>query len=49
MIRRRIPKGSKIGKYSKARIQEAQDWMNNYPRKILGYRTPVEVAAKGAA
>jgi IS30 family transposase len=49
MIRRRIPKGSNIGKYSKARIKDAQDWMNNYPRKILGYRTPAEVAAEGAA
>jgi IS30 family transposase len=49
MIRRRIPKGSDIGKYSKARVKEVQDRMNDYPRKILGYRTPNEVAAEAAA
>ena len=39
MIRRRIPKGDNIGRYSKARIKGVQDWMNDYPRKILGYKT----------
>jgi IS30 family transposase len=46
MIRRSIPKGSNIGRYSKVRVKEVQDWMNNYPRKILGYKTPNEVAAE---
>jgi IS30 family transposase len=49
MIRRRIPKGSNMGRYSKARVKEVQDWMNDYPRKILGYKTPNEVAAEAAA
>ncbi|MDR2088702.1 MAG: IS30 family transposase, partial [Clostridiales Family XIII bacterium] len=49
MIRRRIPKGSDIGRYSKERIKQAQDWMNDYPRKILGYKTPNEVAAESFA
>jgi IS30 family transposase len=49
MIRRRIPKKSNIGRYSKKQVKEVQDWMNNYPRKILGYKTPAEVAAEGAA
>lgn len=35
-IRRWIPKGDDIGLYSKKEIQQIQDWMNNYPRKILG-------------
>lgn len=39
MIRRFIPKGKNIAAVSKDRIQEIQDWMNNYPRKILGYKT----------
>jgi IS30 family transposase len=46
-IRRRIPKGSNIGRYSKERVKQVQDWMNDYPRKILGYRTPNEAAASG--
>jgi len=44
MIRRFVPKGKDIGEYSKADIQEIEDWMNNYPRKILGYRTASQVA-----
>jgi IS30 family transposase len=49
MIRRLIPKGSNIGRYSKARVKEVQDRMNGYPRKILGYKTPNEVAAESVA
>jgi IS30 family transposase len=49
MIRRRIPKGGDIGRYSKERIKQAQDWMNDYPRKTLGYKTPNEVAAESFA
>jgi len=35
IIRRFIPKGSAIKDYSKESILEIQDWMNNYPRRIL--------------
>lgn len=35
IIRRFIPKGADISKYSKRRIQEIEDWMNALPRKIL--------------
>lgn len=44
MIRRFVPKGKDIAEFSKADIQEIEDWMNNYPRKILGYRTAKQVA-----
>jgi len=44
MIRRFIPKGKDIAEFSKADIQEIEDWMNNYPRKILGYKTARQVA-----
>ncbi|MCA9398539.1 MAG: IS30 family transposase [Candidatus Omnitrophica bacterium] len=44
MIRRFIPKGKDIAEYSRTDIQEIQDWMNNYPRKILGYKTATQVA-----
>lgn len=45
IIRRFIPKGQDIGRYSEDEIAEIQEWMNNYPRKILGYLTPNQVAA----
>lgn len=42
IIRRFIPKGSDIGSWPKSSIRKIQDWMNNYPRKILGGKTPLE-------
>ena len=44
MIRRFVPKGRDIAEFSKADIQEVEEWMNNYPRKILGYKTANQVA-----
>jgi transposase, IS30 family len=44
IIRRFIPKGMNIAAVSEYRVQQIQDWMNNYPRKILGYRTANQVA-----
>jgi IS30 family transposase len=46
MIRRFVPKGRDIAEFSKADIQEVEEWMNNYPRKILGYKTANQVAAE---
>ncbi len=43
MIRRFIPKGTDISKISNECIKEIEQWMNNYPRKILGYKTPNEL------
>ncbi len=42
MIRRFIPKGSDISQYTKKEIKRIENWLNNYPRKILGYLTPAE-------
>lgn len=39
MIRRFIPKGTDIADVSNEEIEEIERWMNNYPRKILGYKT----------
>lgn len=36
MIRRWLPKGTKLADVSNAEIQRIEDWMNSYPRKILG-------------
>lgn len=40
LIRRFIPKGKPIREISPATIQRIQDWCNQLPRKILGYKTP---------
>ncbi len=42
MIRYFIPKGTLIENYSNKDINKIAYWMNNYPRKILGYKTPLE-------
>ena len=42
MIRYFIPKGTLIENYSYEDINEIVKWMNNYPRKVLDYKTPLE-------
>jgi transposase, IS30 family len=44
MIRRFVPKGYNIGGFSAKEIKAVEDWMNNYPRRILGYNTPNQAA-----
>jgi len=44
MIRRFVPKGTNIANIGDEEIQWVQDWMNNYPRKILGYKTANQMA-----
>ena len=44
MIRRFVPKGLDIGGFSDEEIKAVEDWMNNYPRRILGYNTPKQAA-----
>ncbi len=44
MIRRFVPKKSDISDYSAKKIKKITDILNNKPRKILGYKTPYEVA-----
>lgn len=43
IIRRFIPKGSNISKYSNKQIKTIETWINNYPRKILKYKTALEI------
>ena len=42
-IRRLIPKGSDLSKYSVDDIQRVEDWVNNYPRQVLGFATSKEL------
>ena len=43
IIRYFIPKGKLIEDYSYDEINHIVEWMNNYPRKILNYKTPLEL------
>jgi IS30 family transposase len=45
ILRRFIPKGTNIGKLTEKELQRIEDWVNNYPRKIHGYKTANEMAA----
>ena len=48
MIRRWYPKGTNFDLVSQEAISELMDWMNNYPRKTLGWMTPNEAATATA-
>ena len=39
LIRRFYKKGYNIDKISKRKVKELEDWINNYPRKILGWKS----------
>ena len=45
LIRRFVPKGTNINHLTKADIRRVEYWMNNYPRRIFGYRTADEIFA----
>lgn len=38
-IRRLIPKGSDLSKYTDEDIKKVENWVNNYPRQVLGFNT----------
>lgn len=46
LIRRFVPKGTSLEEITKQDLVRIQSWMNHYPRKILGYRTPYEMMLK---
>ena len=45
-IRRFFLKRTKFDNVSEKQIKKVQNWMNNKPRKILGYLTPLELMSK---
>jgi len=47
-IRRYIPKGEKISKYTKQQIQWLENKINSTPMKCLGYHTPIEMMEREA-
>ena len=42
-IRRLIPKGSDLSKYSDKEIEQVENWVNNYPRQVLNFTTSREL------
>ena len=42
-IRRLVPKGTRLNKFTEEEVQQIEDWLNNYPREVLGYATSNEV------
>ncbi len=45
-IRRLIPKGSDLSKYTIEDIQKVEDWVNNYPRQVLFFASSRELFEK---
>src|SRR5690554_2014582 len=45
-IRRFVPKGCAISEYSTKEILEIQEWLNNYPRRVLNGKSSIEVIQK---
>nr|WP_317380297.1 IS30 family transposase [uncultured Faecalimonas sp.] len=43
LVRRKIPKGTNFDDKTIEEIQEVEDWINNYPREIFGWRTAAEM------
>ena len=39
IIRRFFPKGTNFDEVTKEQVAEAERWMNNYPRKLLGWKS----------
>ena len=40
IIRRFFPKGTNFDNVTAAEVKRAEQWLNRYPRKILGWQTP---------
>ena len=45
ILRRFVPKGIDIARLTAKELERIEDWVNNYPRRIHGYRTANEMAA----
>lgn len=49
MVRRHFPKGTNFEKHSNKELLSLNDWINNYPRKIFGYRCSADIFAEEMA
>lgn len=46
MVRRKVPKGSNFDDKTDEEIEEIENWINGYPRRIHGYRSAGELFAE---
>lgn len=46
LIRRHVPKRSNFDNLTEEKVQAIEDWINDYPRKILGFATARELFQK---
>lgn len=42
-IRKLVPKGRNLAEYSNSDIEQLQNWLNNYPRKVLDFASSQEL------
>lgn len=43
MVRRKIPKGTNFDHKTEEEIQQIEEWINHYPRRIFGFRSSQEL------
>lgn len=43
LIRQFLPKSARLDVIDDEQIQQVEDYLNNRPRKVLGFRTPLEI------
>lgn len=43
IIRQWYPKGTDFGQVTQEELDDLAEWMNHYPRRVLGWRSPAEV------
>jgi IS30 family transposase len=43
MIRRFVAKGRDIAPLTKQSVASVESWLNNYPRRILGFSAPIHL------
>ena len=43
MVRRKVPKGTNFDDRTAEDIQEVENWINKYPRRIHGYKSAAEM------
>lgn len=43
LVRRHLPKGSDLDSVSESDVAYIEKWINNYPRRLFGYRSSEEL------
>ena len=43
VIRRFLPKKTNFDNITEKEVKQVEDWLNNRPMKVLGFKTPKEV------